>query len=135
MAEHIYISKPDFQRLHTLIALYGGGRDVAAAERLEAELDRAIVVEPDQMPPHVVTLQSRVSYETRTGAVREVVLVEPAAADPAAGRVSVLAPVGAALLGLRPGDAIEWPMPDGRSAQFRILAVVQDEPASARATA
>jgi regulator of nucleoside diphosphate kinase len=136
MAEHIYISKPDYQRLRTLVALHRAGRDGAAADRLDAELDRAIVVEPGEMPPDVVTLQSRVSYvEARTGAVREVVLVEPAAADPSAGRVSVLAPVGAALVGLRRGDVIEWPLPDGRNAQYRILDVVQPEPAPAEAVA
>ncbi|HZR11533.1 MAG TPA: nucleoside diphosphate kinase regulator [Myxococcales bacterium] len=136
MAEHIYISKPDYQRLRTLVALHRDGRDGAAADRLDAELDRAIVVEPGEMPPDVVTLQSRVSYvEARTGALREVVLVEPAAADPSAGRVSVLAPVGAALVGLRQGDAIEWPLPDGRNAQYRILTVAQPEPAPAEAVA
>ena len=136
MAEHIYIEQPDFQRLRTLVDLHGGGRDGAAAERLDGELDRAIVVDPGEMPSDVVTLQSRVSYvEARTGAVREVVLVEPAAADPAAGRVSVLAPVGAALLGLRRGNAIEWPLPDGRNAKYRILAVAQSEPAPADAVA
>ena len=136
MAEHIYISKPDYQRLRTLVALHRDGRDGTAADRLDAELDRAIVVEPGEMPPDVVTLQSRVSYvEARTGAVREVVLVEPAAADPSAGRVSVLAPVGAALVGLRQGDAIEWPLPDGRNAQYRILTVAQPEPVPAEAVA
>jgi len=126
VAERIYITKADYQRLRALVDLHGEGRDSGAAERLDAELDRAILVEPAELPADVVTLESRVSFqETSTGVVRDVVLAPPSSADPASGRVSVLAPVGAALLGLRRGDSIEWPLPDGRMARYRILAVTQ----------
>ena len=126
MAERIYISKSDLQRLQSLVDQHSAGRDGQAAERLATELDRAIIVEPGHMPPDVVTIQSRVTFEdARTRAIREVVLVYPAAADASAGRISVLAPIGAALLGLRIGDGIEWPLPDARTAKIRILAVAQ----------
>ena len=108
MAERIYISKSDLQRLRSLVDQHSAGRDGLAAERLATELDRAIIVEPGHMPPDVVTIESRVTFEdARTRAIREVVLVYPAAADASAGRISVLAPIGAALLGLRIGDGIE----------------------------
>jgi regulator of nucleoside diphosphate kinase len=112
------------QRLRDLVEGHALGRDAAAAERLEAELDRATVV--DRLPDDVVGIGSRVRFEDRaSGTVREMVLVWPQAADASAGRVSVLAPVGAALLGLRPGDAIDWPLPGGRSARIHILSVEQ----------
>jgi regulator of nucleoside diphosphate kinase len=125
MAERIYISSSDLQRLRSLIDHHSAPRDGAAAERLATELDRAIIVDPGQMPPDVVTIESRVTFDdARTGTVRDVVLVYPTAADVSAGRISVLAPIGAALLGLRVGDSIEWPLP-GRTATIRILAVAQ----------
>jgi regulator of nucleoside diphosphate kinase len=126
MAERIYISTKDFDQLRSLVDQHSAGRDGTAAERLAGELDRAIVVEPDRMPPDVAAIESRVRFEDATsGSVREVVLVYPASADASAGRISVLAPIGAALLGLRTGDEIEWPLPDGRMAKIRILAVAR----------
>jgi regulator of nucleoside diphosphate kinase len=114
-------------RLRALVEQHSEGRDAALAERLGAELDRAVVVE--RLPQGVVAPGSRVRFEDeRTRTVREAVLVYPSGADASAGRVSVLAPIGAALLGLAAGDAIAWPLPDGREARIRILAV---EPAAA----
>ena len=126
MAERVYITRSDFRDLHSLIDQHSEGRDGAAAERLAGELDRALIVDLKQLPPDVVTMFSRVAFENvRTGARREVVVVPPADADPSAGRVSVLAPVGAALLGLRTGDTIEWPLPGDRTVEIRILGVEQ----------
>jgi regulator of nucleoside diphosphate kinase len=123
----IQISRSDLERLRALVEQHSEGRDAAAAERLAMEVDRAVVV--DRLPPGVVGVGSRVRFEDeRTGATRVVVLVYPSAADVSAGRVSVLAPVGAALLGLSAGDRIEWPLPGGREARLRIVSV--DAPAS-----
>jgi regulator of nucleoside diphosphate kinase len=134
MAERIYISAMDIDQLHALVDQHWEGRDATAAERLAGELDRAIIIGPEELPSDVVTMHSRVSFEEiRTGVIRDVVLVYPSAADASAGRLSVLAPIGAALLGLRVGDAIEWPLPDDRTAQIRILSVAQ--PARADETA
>ena len=126
MADRIYISARDFEQLRSLVDQHSAGRDGTAAERLAAELDRAIVVEPDRMPSDVAAIESRVRFENASsGSVREVILAYPAFADASAGRISVLAPIGAALLGLRTGDDIEWPLPDGRIAKIRILGVTQ----------
>jgi regulator of nucleoside diphosphate kinase len=126
MAERIYISEFDHDQLHALIDQHWGGRDSVAAERLAGELDRAILVPPEELPPDVVTMHSRVAFEDmRNGTVREVVLVYPPAADATAGKLSVLAPIGAALLGLRVGDTIEWPLPGHRTARIRIVSVTQ----------
>lgn len=133
MADRIYIARSDLHELQSLIEQHADGRDGAAAGRLAAEIDRALVVDGDRLPLDVVTMLSRVVFENvRTGSRREVVLVRPADADAGAGRVSVLAPIGAALLGLRIGDMIEWPLPGERTAEIRILAV--EQPARAEAT-
>jgi regulator of nucleoside diphosphate kinase len=126
MAERIYITDSEHERLRALVDQHAEGRDGAAAERLGAELDRAIVVDPARLRDDVVTIDSRVTFEdARSGVLREIVVVYPAAADASAGRISVLAPIGAALIGQRQGDEIEWPLPDGRVARIRVLAVSQ----------
>jgi regulator of nucleoside diphosphate kinase len=96
---------------------------VAAA--LEAELLRGDVRRPDQLPPDVVTMNSEVvCLDEGSGAERRISLVYPEAADASAGKVSILAPVGAALLGLCVGQRIHWPLPGGRSAHLTVKAVL-----------
>jgi regulator of nucleoside diphosphate kinase len=129
MAARVQITRFDMDRLRALVEQHTEGRDAAAAERLDAELDRAVVV--DRLPPGVVAVGSRVRYEDERGGGREAVLVFPSAADVSRGRISVLAPIGAALLGLSVGDTIVWPLPDGRETRIRILAV--EDPAGADA--
>ena len=133
MAERIYISEFEHDQLHALVDQHWDGRDGRAAERLAGELDRAVVVGREELPPDVVTMHSCVTFEDlRNGTMREVVLVYPSAADATAGKLSVLAPIGAALLGLRVGDTIEWPLPDHRTAKIKILSVAQPRLAGER---
>jgi regulator of nucleoside diphosphate kinase len=114
----------DSARLRAVVEGHLFGRDRVAAERLEAELDRAVVVPQAQVPPGTVTMDARVVFEeTETGRRREITLCYPREADPSCGRISILAPVASALLGLAIGDSIEWPMPEGRRATFRIASV------------
>jgi regulator of nucleoside diphosphate kinase len=88
---------------------------------LQRELDRAIVVSAEAVPPDVVTMNSRVLYtDESTGVRRLVTIVWPDEADGTNGRVSVLAPVGSALLGLSVGQSIEWEFPDGRRRRLRL---------------
>ncbi len=120
----IIIGKADLERLRAVVESNLFGRDEEAAERLGAELDRAIVVPQGAVPPEIVTLGSRVAFEDGdTGRTRQITLCEPRDADPSQGRVSILAPVGAALLGLGVGESIDWPLPNGRTGTFRIAAV------------
>lgn len=91
--------------------------------RLRDDLARAVVLEAERLPADVVALQRRVRLQDLTdGAVDEWVLTLPAGANVDERRLSVLAPVGAALLGYRVGDEIEWPTPGGVR-RFKILAV------------
>jgi regulator of nucleoside diphosphate kinase len=118
----IHVTTADLERLRALVDQNLASRDSEAAERLDNELDRAIPVEV--APPDVVTMGSRVAFvDESSGVRREVVLVFPREADASHGRVSVLAPIGSALLGLSAGDDIDWPLPDGRVARLRILSV------------
>lgn len=117
------VSESDLERLRALIDS-ATARDQEAAEALEAELYRAEIVPTEQLPPTVVRLGSQVVFaDDETGEEREVTLVLPKEADTARGRVSVLAPIGAALIGLSVGDAIDWPVPGGRSRRLRIVDV------------
>lgn len=118
----IIVTTLDHERLTRVLA----GLPEAHAVRglLEGELDRAEVVEPDEVPADLVTMNSRVTVEdVATGDRHTVTLVYPGAADFEAGRLSILAPVGAALLGLRAGQAIDWPMPNGRRKEVRVVRV------------
>lgn len=108
------VSSADYARL----------RQCALSEELAEELDRAIVVEMEQVPIDVVTMHSRCSYiDRRIGMQREIELVFPDEADPAMGKISVLTPVGSALIGLRVGQEIAWEFPDGSMRRLRVESV------------
>jgi len=117
----IVISSRDLPRLEQMLE-NAGDSPVAAA--LEAELVRAQVLDPAAMPADVVTMNSQVDCVADDGSEHVVRLVYPAAADAASGNVSVLAPVGAALLGLAAGQEIVWPLPGGRSTRVRVARVL-----------
>lgn len=115
----IIVTDRDLERLLTMLDHHGG----PAAESLEAELDRAVVVPKHEVPADVVTMNSLVTYEDcGSGAQRTVRLVFPSEADAGSGRISVLAPIGAALLGLTVGQDIEWALPSGRK-RIRVVGV------------
>ncbi|HMA16012.1 MAG: nucleoside diphosphate kinase regulator [Bacteroidota bacterium] len=124
----IIVGESDYDTLSALAAA-AAPRMPEVAETLLNELDRATVVDSDAVPPGIVRIGSRVTY--RTDAVeRQVTLVMPSEADISAGRVSVLTPIGAALLGLSTGQTIEWPARDGRLHHLQVLAV--ERPAASR---
>jgi len=117
----LIVSRFDRERLERLLERVGSGGNL---DLLRAELDRAEVVEPKDVPPDVVTMNSRVRVaDEATGEESELQLVFPAAADVVRGAVSILAPVGSALLGLRVGSSIEWPVPEGRARRIRVVSV------------
>lgn len=119
----IVLADSDLEVLTTLLASDLGDRFAVEAEALEAELVRATVVPRDRLPDDVVRLWSRVTYRAGANPPAEVTLVPPNEIDPARGRVSVLSPIGTALLGLRPGQTIEWTTPAGRTHAWTVIAV------------
>lgn len=123
MPPPIVVTTADAERLRALLDMHAWGRDSEYVELLEAELTRARIVPPADVPADVVTMNSRFRYEHRdTGERRLVTLVYPSQADLRAGKLSVLAPVGSALLGLAVGQTIECTLPRG---QVRSLVVLE----------
>lgn len=120
----ITISSLDAARLEKMLAALGSKQD-PNTEELQLELDRANIVAPEEMPPDVVTMNSRVIFRMESsGTEFALTLVYPGSVSDGAGEISVLAPVGSALLGLREGDEISWPKPGGGWLKVRILKVV-----------
>jgi regulator of nucleoside diphosphate kinase len=114
---NIYITKPDHERLTKLIEIAREREGDANREylnRLEEELERAEVVEQKGIPPDVITMRSTVSLkDLDTGEEMVYWLAFPTEANFDEGKISVLAPVGTAILGYRRGDVIEWEVPSG----------------------
>ena len=113
----IYITEVDRRRLEKLVEIASERDDMAGQEnlrRLEHELERAETVAPKDVPGDVITMRSEVRLrDLNTGAKMVYTLVFPTEADYDEGKISVLAPVGTAMLGYRVGDTIEWPVPSG----------------------
>ena len=119
----ITVSSRDLARLEALLdapAL----RQLPAALALGEELARANVVEPAEMPADVVSMNSVVTcLDEDTGESHLLTLAYPQEADADAGRVSVLAPVGSALLGLAVGQHIDWALPGGRKLRLKVTSI------------
>ena len=125
MNRSIVITETDMTKLEALIdaARLNGRHDREVLAELEEELARAKVVKSRQIPRHTVTMHSRIRI-TDLDSGRELVyqLVFPREADISKNMISVLAPIGTALLGYSVGDEIEWTVPGGRR-RFRIDAL------------
>ncbi|AHF02681.1 nucleoside diphosphate kinase regulator [Marichromatium purpuratum 984] len=120
----LIVSETDFERLQRLLdTLPADG--VAGRDNLEEELERAEILESEQMPANVVTMNSRVRVRVSSSDETFVLtLVYPKDVDPEGGTVSILAPVGSALLGLAEGAEIDWPRPGGALMRVRIEEVL-----------
>ena len=133
----ILISPFDHDRLRLLLA-----RDSSAADRdrvpphkLRGELDRAMILTPEELPAGVVTMSSRIwIQDIESREVEEYILTFPEQADLEKHRLSVLAPIGTAILGYAEGDELAWETPGGVR-RIRLLRVqppleTADAPAS-----
>ena len=115
-SENLILSDQDYARLSML----------ASDELLRDELGRAVVVAADQVPEDVVRMHSRVIYLDKSNDLkREVELCFPDEADLKQGKISVFSPVGTALLGLKVGQEIDWPFPNGESRRLQVVNVMQ----------
>ncbi|RDI97424.1 nucleoside diphosphate kinase regulator [Dyella solisilvae] len=125
----IVISRLDLERIEALLERMPPAQAVEY-DALRAELDRAEVVEPAQVPADVVTMNSVVTFQDEDSSDELTLsLVYPSGAG-VPGTVSILAPVGSALLGLRVGQKIAWPTPDGRQRMLRVLEIEYQPEAS-----
>ncbi|HEY9552332.1 nucleoside diphosphate kinase regulator [Allosphingosinicella sp.] len=106
------------------LALRAEHRFPVVAAMLLAEIERAEIHDADTLPEDAITLGSEIEYLDEASDTRRTVrLVLPAEADIEAGRISVLTPMGAGLIGLSTGQTIEWPDLEGRERRIKILAV------------
>jgi len=119
----ITLSTSDHQKL-SMLALSGPGSDPEAADDLLHELDRASIVADASLPDDVIRMGSLVRFRTGRDE-RTVLLVYPAEADIAERRISVLTPLGTALIGARAGRTVSWRSRDSRVLSATIDAVEQ----------
>jgi regulator of nucleoside diphosphate kinase len=124
----ITISSADYGGLLTLVDSARLDRRVPAEslDLLERELFRAAIVDSSELPADVVAMNSTVWFrDLNSDEIEKYMLVYPAEADVVRDRISVLAPIGTALLGYRTGDVVQWPVPSGKR-RFEIIEVVQN---------
>ncbi|MGX5722399.1 nucleoside diphosphate kinase regulator [Shinella zoogloeoides] len=115
----ITMTQSNYETLSRLAESWAS-KDRDVSEHLFTELDRARVVEDIRIPNDVVQIGSTVRFTTNTGETRTVLLVFPGEADIALGKVSVMTPIGAALIGLSPSQSIEWIARDGRTHKLTV---------------
>jgi regulator of nucleoside diphosphate kinase len=110
----------------TDLALAARDRAGQVSSLLLEEIDRADIVAPDALPSDVISMSSTVEFiDEGTGVGRTIQLVYPHEADIEQGRISILTPVGAGLIGLREGQSIAWPDRDGHVRALRVVKVLR----------
>ncbi|WP_187262997.1 nucleoside diphosphate kinase regulator [Pontibacter beigongshangensis] len=111
----VYVTEKDYQRLHALVQAQRLTNAASAVEALCNGLKRAKVVASEEIPEDVVTMNSFLKLRNlKTDAIMAIKLVYPKEADVNSRKVSVLAPIGAAVLGCRKGDEVTWNGPQGK---------------------
>lgn len=116
----LVVSSIDYQALLEIIER----DDSPAAEALEAELDRADIVKAADFPRDVVAMNAAATFvDLDSGEETTVFLVYPQDADVSKKKISILSPIGTALIGLRIGDKIDWPLPSGKTRRLQVTSV------------
>jgi regulator of nucleoside diphosphate kinase len=124
MKPEIIVSSHDLDRLEGLLAT-PAARNRADLNGLRAELDRAEIREPADMPGNVITMNSRFRIrEQPSGRERELTLAWPGDRSHGEAGISVFTPAGSALLGLSAGQLIDWPTVEGREVHLEVIEVV-----------
>ena len=122
--DSLVISSFDKERLTRLIQNAESGEPREELDDLAKEIERGIELQPREIPPDVVTMNSTVRVtDLDSGSTHVYTIVFPADADYEKGRISILAPLGTALLGFRVGDTVDWTMPRG-TRRLRIEEIV-----------
>jgi regulator of nucleoside diphosphate kinase len=126
----ITIPERDALRLRKLVATAATTK-TEHIEKLKTELERARIVPEAELPRDVIAMNSTVELEDlEDGEIMTYTLVYPENADAAAGKISILAPLGMAMLGFKVGDEFEWPVPAGKlRVRVRQLVENKTEPA------
>jgi regulator of nucleoside diphosphate kinase len=125
----LMLSMEDYERLSALASAAHDSMPSLAAE-LADEVGRAQVLTQGEQAQDAVRMNSRVKFrDDATGVVREVTLVYPQDADIAVGKISVMTPIGTALIGVPVGRSMTWETPGGETRQLTVLAVGDGEQA------
>lgn len=118
----LIITNTDLEKLTALINI----NRTETSELLEEELSRANIVADKDLPQDVVAMNSKVGYiDAETKKESTLTLVYPHEASIEDKKVSVLAPMGSALIGLQVGQTIQWPMPNGNTKEIKVVSVSQ----------
>lgn len=120
----IIINRLDAERLQRLID-NATDKELAVATLLEEELSRGEVIDPQEIPDNVVSMNSQIRFTDLTRGRQMVrTLVYPHALSTVEDGISVMAPIGAGLIGLKVGDIIDWPLPNNSEVRLRIDAIL-----------
>jgi len=123
ISKKLVIKNSDFEKLQNLFKK----NTTAALELLEAEITSAQVVMDKKLPIDVVAMGSTVRFKRKDNGEETVItLVYPHEANVEQKKISILTPVGSALIGLRTGGEIAWPMPNGKVSHLEVVAVEQN---------
>ncbi|NMA25286.1 MAG: nucleoside diphosphate kinase regulator [Clostridiales bacterium] len=130
MAKDIFITKADKAKLKEIIEaeLKSSHMLDKSMKKLDEEINNANVVDSDMIPRDVITMNSRVVLHLNEEDI-EASLVYPEEADWSAGKLSILSPIGTAILGYREGDSVEWEVPSGKT-EIKIKKVIYQPEAS-----
>jgi regulator of nucleoside diphosphate kinase len=118
----IFVRESDYGRL-TALAQASVNKDMAVGDELMAELERATVVADGAAAQRTIQMGSTATYQTGTNEPRTVTLVYPGEANIEENRISILTPIGAALLGLSKGQSINWVARDGTTHTLKVMSV------------
>ena len=122
-SRHLFITEHDAEQLEHLIKI-GSTLDAAHLENLEEELSYANIVSPKKIPPNIITMNSTVQIKDMdSGEEKTYTIVFPNRVGMVENAISVLAPIGTALLGYKEGDLIEWEVPAG-TRRYTILKIL-----------
>src|SRR5690349_11985585 len=112
--ETIFLTDKDYERLHQVVKVQRRSSGPIVVEALSRELKRASVVPYQEIPQNIVTMHSRVRLkDIKSPSEMEITIVYPHQADILSRKVSVLAPVGTAILGCQVGEVVKWPVAKG----------------------
>lgn len=126
--EAILITEKDLLRIQHILS-FQKSQDF---ENLELELERAKIISDDEVPADLVTMNSKVKFlNVQEDKEMIITIVYPSDANFAEGRISVLASIGSALIGLRVGQEINWQFPNGKTKTLKILEVLYQPEANA----
>ena len=124
MDHTIVITNDDYEKICTILKY----AKPEVAELLEDELERARIVSKSDLPPETVSMNSRIHFlDNQTGKDFVATLVYPNDANIDENKISVLAPIGAALIGLKVGQTIDWPLPNGSVKKIKVISVSNND--------